>query len=488
MTRSIRRDVSGLALHMQPESACEAYWLELLQQVSDPTVRRERYAMFCQVHAVLSAQGKIPPSAKNWDQIIQQVLAVMQVVEAAEPPPVTCNTGVITRHNTKQQNEVGRETGGLDTVHVSFYGEWCPDIWNGLTKRFDELLHVSREQGMESARLETPHGRPFAFHPAGRRTGSLFYSWGAHWEGCDVHILNRQQFSQDTPLILVQFKSYPLMQYGLEWLIARLEEDLKVHGFTLRSHIISRVDACVDLPEVNVSEVSRLAIAGHEVTRMRKFGLYGGRTIDEHETWERGNRKRVLFRAYDKLLESKRDLVKQELLVRKRWGGVLPAAATRAEFQFARPVLKDFLIRTSEDLFLQLPQLMEWATSKVYRLAERPVDRENNNQTRVPNAPIWKAIRKAFAGWIGITTQPIKISRSVVKPKAERLQKQALGCLQSMYATVGESFKDTKELLERMIKDTEPWACAMNLGIDRKREEFEKNYLNLLQSPSLDVG
>lgn len=397
---------------------------------------------------------------------------------AAGPTPILCNTGVISRQKSELPKAGKVETGGLDTVHVSIYGDWENADWEYLKRRFDEL-RTQAEEGSPGNIYEVPDGGLLEFEAAGEMVGTnIYYRWKAWWSGNRLSFLNRKEYSKSTPVILVQFKAIPLMCYGLAKLWRDLVRDLEAIGFRMNHHVVGRADLCVDLAGVKVRDFTSLAARGHEITKMAEYVIRGSGNYDEnHQTYYRGNSERVLMRIYDKIDETKTDAVKRELMVERRWGGELPESATRVEFQVGRKVLKEQPIDTVDDLMRRLCLLWEYLTRILYRLADSPVDRKNRNQSRAAMAPIWEQVRRYGNAWIEQPeVQPVSIPREKVEPEAQKLRNQAWGVIKSIAARLGVAIRTAEDFMEFIRREAKLVAAEMPPGIARRTEEFEKKY------------
>lgn len=397
---------------------------------------------------------------------------------AEGPTPILCNTGVVSRQNIEPLKAGKVETGGLDTVHISIYGDWENADWPYLVRRFDEM-RTQAEEGNPGNVFELPEGDLLTFEAAGDKVGDkIFYRWVAHLHGNRLSLLNRKEYSDKTPLILVQFKSIPLMCYGLVKLFRDLVRALEAIGFTINHHVVGRADLCVDLAGVQVGEFTALAASGHEVTKMAEYKLVGTGTFGQnYQTYYRGNSERALMRIYNKLDETETDEVKRQLLVERRWGGQLPEAATRVEFQVGRRTLKDQCIDTVDQLMRRLCLLWEYLTRDLYRLASVPIDRENRNHGRAGMAPIWERVRRYGHAWIERPdVEPVSIPRSKVEPQADKLRKQAFGCVKSYAAILGVEIKDAADFLKFMLKESKEVAAEMVPEIARRTVEYDQKY------------
>ena len=135
--------------------------------------------------------------------------------------------------------------------------------------------------------------------------------------------------------------------------------------------------------------------------------------------------------AYYKIQEQKKksDKLILEALITRRWGGQLPACATRIEFQVCRPWLPHHGVDSPADLLrLQgsiISHLMQW-----FRITTTPIDRKNKNQARAKTHPLWVWLTESFLECYGDSSEELTpLDRAAVRPLM--LIKQARGCLAS---------------------------------------------------------
>lgn len=245
--------------------------------------------------------------------------------QAASMAPDTCNTGAMNRQTGQEDRNPALaealETGGPDTLKLSYQGEWEQVNFLALSKQLD-AAQVEAQTGQGGAGLiELPAGDRWKVLPSGSRQGEggLYYRWVVEWDGNRICILNRGGHSPHAPNILVQLGSLALMTRGLEELEAALRGMLADAGFRIIADVPGEIHVCVDLPGREVAEFTRLAMNGCEVTKAKKGKLFFGATSDNHETYYRGNGKRVLMRIYDKLAETENDPEKRAFLIARRW-------------------------------------------------------------------------------------------------------------------------------------------------------------------------
>lgn len=379
--------------------------------------------------------------------------------------PESCNTGALSSQgpespspsDSEGRNPIPLETGGFDMLQVAIYGGWDAAKFAEVTKRWE--LHRSRaEEGDAAGAVFETRSGGMRFDGGSMRSGGCWFRYVCEWNGCRLAFVNRAEASEKMHSVWIQIGSLPLMTQGLDAVWSELLELLAELGFVVDRESVSRVDLAVDLPGVQVSEFTKLALGGCEITKAGEGSLRFGRLIEQHETFYRGAGRRVLMRIYDKLLEVANDPVKEAVLIAKRWGGERPEAATRVEFQVGRESLREtWGVQTLEELKRALPDLVTWAAEDWYRLAESPVDRENKNHSRAKTAAVWRKVQQAFVAWVTVPEVAWIVPAKVLQSKAEHVRKMAMGCLakylalaEPLVATAG----DVTSAVFRMVDES----------------------------------
>ena len=206
--------------------------------------------------------------------------------------PDLCNTGAI----SSNQPQPTLETGGLDTVYISIYGSWNPGMFPIISKRFDGMKAAAESGDMERSFMQVGDGDMIRMDQAGAKKG-VYYRWVFEWEGNRVYVLNRENGSETVALISVQFGSLPLMRNGLDVLWEAFLGLISHLGFKFEREIISRIDPCVDLAGVNVTEFIQPWLSFNFITRGRDGALYF-KTPGVYSGMTLGG-DRVRFRIYD---------------------------------------------------------------------------------------------------------------------------------------------------------------------------------------------
>ena len=301
--------------------------------------------------------------------------------------------------------------GGEDWFEVSLYLSY---------RNFDaiaETLEVTRkaaEDGDEGNDIVTFGGVKFLVEPAGAPAGEgkkrIYYRWQLRCEnGLLIQLMNREHPHRTMPNGSIRATSLLLMELGAERVWRLAKELLRAIGCLLERNKLSRVDACVDMPEMSIESLCTPYAAGHYVTRAKGTKAYHSEdhVVDTDSCiYSYGRtptgfivgRDSLKVRVYDKFREANRVLEKIKAVVSYRWG-YFTIVASRVEFQLRRDAIKDFGVDTVDDWFAKRADICAYLCANWFRLTSGPVDR--NHSDRSETLPEWTAVQKAFATWTG---------------------------------------------------------------------------------------
>lgn len=324
-----------------------------------------------------------------------------------------------------------RETGGVDTLELSLYGNWPASVWDGVRGRFEAGQAAARSGVEGGSYLKTDEGDLVLVREKGFGRGAAGFTWVLEWNGCSIAIADRFLEHDSLPSLFVTMGSVPLMRDGYASLWEGLLDVLRRLGYVHSREIVARVDACIDLAHVDVRDFVRPMWLGGSICRARKGSLHwdGVPGVEAATGFTIG--KEIHLRVYEKLAECAEDPEKLYWLVVRRWGCV-PKKATRVEFQVRGDVLKERGIRSVVDLGRKLPGLTDWLSSEWFRLVE-DFDRSNRHHDRSRVLPLWESVQRAFSTWTG---EGPRVQRVEPRggPSFKRLREQALGCLARVIA------------------------------------------------------
>ena len=348
--------------------------------------------------------------------------------------PEINDMGVSSSH--PQENAI--ETGGLDRLDISIYGLWPPGLFIDLASRLRQARQKA-ERGLDGSYIVTSEGDRLEVAPTGVKHG-VYCRYSMRWNGCQIDIVDNAAPSEKRLSVFVSIGSITLMKQGHVKAWNSVKGLLTCLGFETISDVVSRVDLCVDLPNVNMMPVQKCVEDERIICRAGKYGEFG--TFESMETYYRGKGP-MMVRIYDKANEVKDDPIKKAVMVKMRWGDEVDEAV-RVEFQLRRKTLsKRFSIKSTDELFKNLGTISKWSTEKWFRLTDRRVDRKNKNQSRARNCEFWNVVQKKFREWTVEAIQRKPMLDSEMKPDFQALEKQAIGCIAKIAAHKdGASFFD----------------------------------------------
>lgn len=338
----------------------------------------------------------------------------------------------------------GKFSGGEDTLAAVLYVHW--DEWDRLRAKLEKVKEIAKEiRDGSDHELPLINGKWImqaeAIHTKG---GGPSFRYVMKSDGVTLAIANMASPKGDCPNVKVEFGSLRLMTSELRHEWGLIIDEIDSLGGVPEKSKPSRVDGCVDLPGVPTPPIVEKFRQRHFVSRARKLTdnfdfpedgaplaaqVHGTTTKDTGFTFGRG----MLIRVYDKLEETKRDDIKRQVMIERRWNGETPEHATRVEFQLRREHLKSMGVDSMEDYFERRADIWAYMCDAWFRFTEGAVDRENRNQGVAPTWSFWNEVRAAFVAWAG--AERIEVVRRKVRVfNLDALARQVLGCVLSVYA------------------------------------------------------
>lgn len=255
-------------------------------------------------------------------------------------------------------------------------------------------------------------------------------------------------------------------------------------GCVVERNKLSRVDPCVDLPELSIATFCAAHAAGHRVSRARASAGYAceDQVVCTDSSEHSFGRKPTGFvvgksplklRVYDKFRESNHVLEKITVVVSYRWG-YWTTKAVRVEFSIGRERLKEFGVDTVEHWFAKRATICETLCVKWFRLTNGPVDPDHADRCEM--LPEWRLVQGAFAEWTGkpeyVQLEPLPIQNT----PALDLLRQIVGLLKSYFAKTGNEIDSNEMFVEEAslalwsfveLEDmaAEVWRRVLQLGL-----------------------
>ncbi|QDV73805.1 replication initiation factor domain-containing protein [Botrimarina mediterranea] len=379
--------------------------------------------------------------------------------EGAAPQP-TADPGCLS--NTRDPSSlIEIETEGCQTLRVSGGIDWFEWFayynWED-TKTFEAAIALfqaakkrCQEKRIPFVEVIVPGYGPVRVHRHGFNRGG---DRGQHYEykidigGAMLGVATRNVTPQQAehaiwkrqPNVAYQQTGRHCLLVGVYEGYERAQAFLSAIGGRRLKECLSRVDLCLDIPDLPVQELLALVERHCVITRAT--------TVRPHENLLNGERsgfsagKSPLYlTVYDKVREQfgKADALYLQALEQRRWGGRFPTTAARIEYQLGRNKLRDLNIDSPSDFLNQRGRLTGYLTDEWFRLTAEPVDSENKHQSRATVHPLWQSIQKAFAAIFGPPEAPLPpLDRTKVEPI--QLAAQARGCLLGCLLQMGVEF------------------------------------------------
>lgn len=404
--------------------------------------------------------------------------------------------------------------GGEDWLEASLWVQW--DRWDGLKLQLETAREAAKAQaeGAEVNRADCVviWNQEYLVHATGAVTGDggRVYRYRLQKQGVTYLIANCEEPTAEFPNVRFVVGSLPLMLEDAETIWKRIRADIDDLGGEIVKSTLSRVDVCVDLPNVAVAAFEERWRDGRFITRAREAEEYDpaggeasvhwvGRGVGRKCTGIRIGAKGAPMKlnVYDKLYEvtKKRDEAKLEALRKYRWGGVIPECATRVELQMRREKIKEMTWTTKhknddgqvvevvhhvdsvDDWMEHRAEVMRYALRKWLRFVEE-FDFANNHHSEAVTWQLWQ--RVADSAEAMFTVCVLKGANRVRKLRfgVEQLIRQSIGTISSAIVYTRGVLMDKSEFLAEFIEeatneiDSMPWE-EMQRRQCRKRSRFE---------------
>jgi len=425
----------------------------------------------------------LPRSGKRRQQQLDLGSFVFAGGNVTNRPPANSPSESDPSNERGQVNRASAEfAGGEDWFEGSLWVTWEKQVdrrgtmessWSSLRESLEAARQAAKAQaeGVDTNRGDcvVVWNQEYVVHATGAMSSGgkgRVYRYRLQKNGVTYLIADAEHSAPEFPNVRFVVGSLPLMLQDAETIWANIKQDLDDLGGTLERSTLSRVDVCVDLPNVAVAAFEERWRDGRFVTRARESEEYDpadegasvhwvGRGKDRKCTGIRIGSKGAPLKlnVYDKLYEvtKKRDDAKLEALVKYRWGGSVPSCATRVEVQMRRekikemrvPKMRDGEIVTDEagevimvsvdsvdDWFIYRAGVVRYLLLQWLRFTEDEIDRENLHHTRAATWGLWDRIRESAETFFG--GAKVEVSRiKRVTYNAAQLIAQTLGTVSS---------------------------------------------------------
>jgi hypothetical protein len=239
-----------------------------------------------------------------------------------------------------------------DWLSVSFYVDFTHSDETGfsaLAARLDQAQAAASSTGRGKGVYATFGASDevrcgnyvFIAAPGGARLGGsdgLRMRWRlSSQHGMTVLLANMPEHHASCPNLSIQCTSTTLMERGFGRVWELMQEYVTALGGSIIRNRLSRVDPCVDLRDVDISELCQVCNSEWFINRA-KYGPNPFRVNGRASGFTVGKTP-LLLRVYDKLLECVKDPNKYRLFICSRFEGLEPEQATRIEYQLSRTIL-----------------------------------------------------------------------------------------------------------------------------------------------------
>ena len=294
----------------------------------------------------------------------------------------------------------------LDWLEFWVFGDWAINK----TRLFEELEKAklaAKEKRKESFIVQKGISvRVSPFSSSG--VGAERCKFQLQYRGIYLGICNNKDLTK-SPIAKIELQGQALTVQGLSISLSIANELLEIFGIRYRRSRIKRLDIKADLFEVPISEFANADEENRVITEYRSDDRK--RESKDVQTLMYGSRSGAsLLRIYDKLAQIKKDEIKSDVFEQFVTGGELLNQCTRVEFELHRAAFRQFELCSFEDCFGRMHDIVDYFTSKKFRIAER---QNSKHPEREPMSPLWLRVRNAF----------LKFAKSFKEQPASKCQK-----------------------------------------------------------------
>ncbi|OGV57177.1 MAG: hypothetical protein A2283_20935 [Lentisphaerae bacterium RIFOXYA12_FULL_48_11] len=366
--------------------------------------------------------------------------------------------------NTPPLNSKSDWVGGEDWLEWCLYVEWG-DQWDEIVVKLNEAKERAGDQkeckvrGFDLIQFGLYEVQVYPSGVSrGKKGKGLYMAFRLQVEGLIMQIAKRVKSQGEQPNVVIRAGGTECLQLGGLGCLNLGRAIVGVMGGNVMREKLSRVDMCLDLPDVLMDE---FVVAYHE---KRYICRAHARSLEESNgiTLYLG-KPPLRLRIYDKKaqLQMCGDMVKVYLMKERRWGGRNVENAIRVEFEIGRDALKENGIDTPDDYFKKRSDLISYLCNDWIRFTVGNVDRTNT--TRAAVWPMWQKIKEGFCNWAGIP-QGLSLEALERGPvDVGQLLKQAAGVLLTAACNQGISPDNTKEFLAYATNALKATIGGMNL-------------------------
>ena len=285
--------------------------------------------------------------------------------------------------------------------------EWIADVnWAAWSSFRDRLEGTKRsaakngwvhEKGLDMVMLGPyeAHVSPGG-HMAGKQGKGQFFAYVIDCKGLTIRIQDHQASRDGRCNIQIVAPGTACLDRGGRGSLELARDIIRQAGGEIDREVMGRVDMCLDMPGIGMEPLYCAMLERRYITRAKCL-----REINHFSTTIRFGKHPLSLTVYDKLAQarSKQNSFVLDLMLARRWNGVMPSSAIRIEFRIGRPKLREVGIDTPEDYFRLRGELVADLCANWIRFTASKVDRRNTS--RAVTLPLWLDVEAGFALWAG---------------------------------------------------------------------------------------
>lgn len=381
----------------------------------------------------------------------------------APRPPEPISKGVANVHPIQ---------GGEDTVEVALYVSW-----NEQWEQVRDFLQLRKDDAQEhggNRGFFMRGGWMFEVLPsgAGSRSG-MVASYVVKVAGLQFKLTRSQSPSGPSPNASVRIGSMALMTLGIEKCWQQVKDIIRLFGGTLLQNKLSRVDSCIDMPEVRMEEFATPFLKKQYVCRSRYTNFY--RDGNEVNSLSIGKEPRC--RIYDKVLEvnARSDADKFYTLVSNRWNNTYPSTSARVEWQIRRNTIKELGIDSVEDWLEKRAGVINYLFGWLRLVDTEGRDFDRRNPDRYKTLPIWETAHQAFLSWANSSVVEISRKKTISNDASPKLLRDMIGgCALSLMAKRAGEWEGIGPFLFQITMEMKRWVIERTAAVVQREFEFRR--------------
>ena len=336
-------------------------------------------------------------------------------------------------------------------------------VWSDSSKAvFDEFERCACRAEECRQPVVSAYGDEQIFvHSRGMGTGHASrLEFRLEWRGVIFGLSARSDATRQLSNFYLKVPGEACLLIGYDKVRETVEGWIREWGGELEDEWVRRLDICVDVPNLNLHEKVFPACQAMQFVSTVKSNNFS-REVGSWTGFTLGKSPGVRLTIYDKVAEVKHK--NNELytlaMIERRWGGTIPEAAARVEYQLRREFFQTFDgMSSAAAVILRLPDIVERLVQTeqrpFFKLTDAVPDREGRHQDRVGTLPEWAAIIQMFREGVGKPTGPLKrLDRGLID--AKRAVMSAIGYITSAAAQleiVVEGSQDVLFALEELMR------------------------------------